>query len=75
MFKSIIDKVGTFLKVACSCKRVHSPNSTSKAKTQQGHAGATSGDHSPLHIGDATITMQKKKRERPHLTQSLGRHF
>lgn len=71
MFKSIIDKVGTFLKVACSCKRVHSPNSTSKAKTQQGHAGATSGDHSPLHIGDAHHYYAKKEtRETTSYTKS-----
>ena len=71
MFKSIIDKVGTFLKVACSCKRVHSPNSTSKAKTQQGYAGATSGDHSPLHIGDAHHYYAKKEtRETTSYTKS-----
>lgn len=61
MFKSIIDKVGTLLKIAFSFKRVHSANSTSKAKAQQGHAGATSGNHSPLHIGDSHHYYAKKE--------------
>ncbi len=73
MLKSILDKIGTLLKIAFSFKRVHSPNSASKAKAQQGHAGATSGDHSPVHIGDSHNYYAKEKRERQHLTQSLGR--
>lgn len=71
MFKSIIDKIGTLLKVAFFWKRVHSPNSTSKAKTHQGHAGSTSGDHSPLHIGDAYHYYAKKEtRETTSYTKS-----
>jgi hypothetical protein len=71
MFKSIIDKIGTFLKVAFSWKRVHSPNSTSKAKTHQGHAGSTSGDYSPLHIGDVHLYYAKKEtRETTSYTKS-----
>lgn len=68
MLKSIIDKIGTLLKIAFSFKRVHSPNSTSKAKAQQGHAVATSGDHSPVHIGDSYYT--KEKRETTSYTKS-----
>lgn len=71
MFKSIIDKGGTFLKARFSCKRIHSPNSTSKAKTQRGHAGATSGDHSPVHIGDSHHYYAKKEtRETISYTKS-----
>ncbi|MES2198891.1 MAG: hypothetical protein V4489_01820 [Chlamydiota bacterium] len=71
MFKSIIDKVGTFLKAAFSCKRVHSPNSTSKAKIQQGRAGATSGDRSPVHIGDSHHYYAKKRDEGNHILYKI----
>jgi len=70
MLKSIIDKIGTLLKVTFSCKRDHSPNSTSKAKTHQGHAGATSGNHSPLHIGDSHHYYAKETKETTSYTKS-----
>jgi hypothetical protein len=69
MLKSIIDKIGTLLKIAFFFKRVHSPNSMSKAKAQQGHAGATS-DHSPVHIGDSHNYYAKEKRETTSYTKS-----
>ena len=71
MLKSIIDKIGTLLKLAFSWKRVHSPNSMSKAKTHQGHAGSTSGDYSPLHIGEVHHYYAKKDtRETTSYTKS-----
>lgn len=63
MFKSFFGKIGTFLKVAFSWKRIHSPNSRSKAKTKQGHAGSTSGNHSPLYIVDIDNHFAERKRE------------
>jgi hypothetical protein len=70
MLKLIIDKIGTLLKIAFSFKRVHSPNSTSKAKTRQGHTGATSGNHSSLYIGDSYRYCAKETKKTTSYTKS-----
>jgi hypothetical protein len=70
MFKSLINKIGTLLKLGFSWNRVQSPNSTSKAKTNQGLAGSTSGSHSPLHIGDNHYHEKIESRETISYTNS-----
>ncbi len=66
MLKSIIDKICTYLKIKFFFKRAHSPNSTSKAKAQQGHAVATSGDHSSVQIGDSYHYYKEPKETTSH---------